>query len=100
MGWDSTIMKYRTIVADPPWHYESWPSAMSSGSQFHGHGTGADWNHDNRRKPIGYPTLSVAEIAALPVLSIADSDGCHIYLWTTNRYLADAFGVLGAWGFR
>lgn len=27
------------------------------------------------------------------------SDGCHLYLWTTNKYLKDAFDVIDAWGF-
>jgi N6-adenosine-specific RNA methylase IME4 len=25
---------------------------------------------------------------------------CRLFLWTTSRYLPDAFGVLAAWGFR
>lgn len=93
-------MLYRTIVVDPPWHYESWPSAMSAGSQYHGHGTGTAWVPDARRKRIEYSTLTVDEIAALPVGSLAEPEGCHLYLWTTNRYLPDAFRVLSAWSFR
>jgi N6-adenosine-specific RNA methylase IME4 len=52
-----------------------------------------------RRKQIGYPTMTVEQIAALPVEAIADDDA-HLYLWTTNRYLFDAKAVAEAWGFR
>ena len=93
-------MRYRTIVVDPPWPYESWPSAMSAGSQMHGFGTGAAWVKDNQRKPIDYPTMTLGQIMALPVASLAESDGCHVYLWTTNKYLPRAFQVFDIWGVR
>ena len=81
---------YRTITADPPWHYGSWPvGRVPSGQTF-----------DGRRTPIDYPTLTVEQIAALPVADLADPSGCHLYLWTTNRYLPDAFEIVKAWGFR
>jgi N6-adenosine-specific RNA methylase IME4 len=42
--------------------------------------------------------MTVEEIAALPVAGLAEPDA-FLFLWTTNRYLGDAFGVIGAWGF-
>lgn len=88
---------YRTIVADPPWQYdEGWPTHMSAGSQMIPKRD--DFVMDNRRTPIGYPTLSVAEIAALPVDELA-MPAAHLYLWTTNRYLRDAFTIIEAWRF-
>jgi N6-adenosine-specific RNA methylase IME4 len=47
-----------------------------------------------------YKLLPVAEIAAMPVAELADPAGAHLYLWTTNRFLDDAFDVLRAWGFK
>lgn len=91
-------MKYRTICADPPWEYDSWPATMSANGH-RSRGMGLYIDH-TRRKAIDYPTLSVADIAALPVADLAEPDGCHLYLWTTNRYLPAAFTVLQAWGFR
>jgi N6-adenosine-specific RNA methylase IME4 len=44
-----------------------------------------------------YPTMSLAEIAALPVPAAPDA---HLYLWTTQRFLREAFPILDAWGFR
>ena len=76
--------KYRTIVADPPWDYPD----------------GVPNNPKGRRnnQPFPYAGMSTDEIEALPVRGLADRD-CRLFLWTTNRYLHDAFHVLGAWGF-
>src|SRR5581483_3125734 len=78
---------YRTIVADPPWHYDRMVGRTIGG--------GSGW----QARSLPYPSLTVDEIAALPVAGIA-ADDARLFLWTTNRYLPDAFLVLGAWGFR
>jgi N6-adenosine-specific RNA methylase IME4 len=79
---------YRTIVADPPWSYdEGWPMSNSAGQK-----------GNKGRKPLAYSTMTVDEIAALPVGDLA-ADDAHCYLWTTNRYLWDSFDVLAQWGF-
>jgi N6-adenosine-specific RNA methylase IME4 len=87
--------RYRTIVADPPWAYGSWPGLMGAPS----HGWKLDGDRDNRRTAIDYPTMTIDEIASLPVDGLAEKDA-HLYLWTTNRYLFDAKTVAEAWGFR
>jgi N6-adenosine-specific RNA methylase IME4 len=82
-------LKYRTIVADPPWSYErmggnyAWREGLPSGD----------------RITLAYHTMSVAEIESLPVQSLADTDA-HLYLWTTQRYLREAYTVARAWGFK
>jgi N6-adenosine-specific RNA methylase IME4 len=43
--------------------------------------------------------MTVQDITALPVAGCAAED-CDLYLWTTQKYLPDAFGVMQAWGFR
>lgn len=83
---------YRTIVADPPWKTSTGP--MSAGGMGEGFRGGS-----RQSQPLAYPTMSVAEISALPVASLA-ADDCHLYLWTTSRYLPDAFAVMAAWGFK
>jgi N6-adenosine-specific RNA methylase IME4 len=55
---------------------------------------------DGKTRDLDYPTMSVEEIAALPVRELADESGAHLYLWTTNRYVRDAYDVALAWGFR
>jgi N6-adenosine-specific RNA methylase IME4 len=84
-------MVYRTIVADPPWPY---PEGFGIGRIPKG------TTHDKRRSSLPYPSMSVEDICGLPVKQLADQSGCHVYLWTTNRYLRQAFIVLEAWGFR
>ena len=79
-------MKYRTIVADPPWDYEEG-FAIRQGHR-----------GPVTVKPLPYPAMKVADIAALPVEDLAARD-CRVFLWTTNRYLPDAFGILARWGF-
>jgi N6-adenosine-specific RNA methylase IME4 len=75
-------MRYRTIVADPPWEIGAFPP---------------NFGYD-KGKPVPYSTMSVDEIAALPVGKLADAFA-HLYLWTINDYLEDAFRVARAWGF-
>lgn len=83
---------YRTIVADPPWPI-SWSTPAT---RVNGRGE----RHANKTRTLAYPTLSVAEIAALPVADLADA-AAHLYLWTTERHLleGDAARVARAWGF-
>lgn len=45
-----------------------------------------------------YPRMTLDEIIALPVPSIAAPD-CILWLWTTNAHMREAFAVLDAWGF-
>ena len=81
------MKKYRTIVIDPPWHYGAW-------------GATALWLRPNSKKrPLPFPTMSVDEIKQLDVCGLAD-ENCELYLWTTQRYLPNAFDVLRAWGFK
>lgn len=93
-------MRYRTIVADPPWSYpEGWPVGSENGQvSRHAAGRGIPFEK-GRRTPMRYEQMTVEDITALPVRDLAEADA-HLYLWTTNRYLRDAFGVAEAWGFR
>ena len=70
---------FGTIYADPPWKYGNQATRAST---------------DNH-----YVTMTVEEIAALPVPALA-ADRCHLHLWTTNAFLRDAFNLLDAWGFQ
>ncbi len=85
-------VKYATIVADPPWHYDYMPGVLANGS-------------DHRvvmgqhiRKYLPYATMSLPEIKAIPVDDFA-ADDCRLFLWTTNKYLPHSFDVIAAWGF-
>lgn len=81
---------YRTIVADPPWEQGDYPTHMGGRLVL---GRGA-----TKRPPLPYASMTVSEICALPVRDLCEKHS-RLFLWTTNRYLPDAFGVLSAWGF-
>ena len=73
---------FSTIVADPPWRVQNGPQWGG------GHST-----------PMPYSLMGVDEIAALNVRHWAAPDA-HLYLWTINKYVEDAYRVARAWGFR
>lgn len=84
-------MKYRTILADPPWDIGKF-------------GKGRDTRFGRVYKvgeviPTPYPIMSTDDICKLNVPSLCDNN-CHLWLWATNRSLHDAFHVMDAWGFK
>jgi N6-adenosine-specific RNA methylase IME4 len=80
-------MTYATIVADPPWPQKG------GGSLF---GREGFIDAGGASRPLPYPTMSIGEIAALPIPAARDA---HLYLWTTSGFLGSAFRVIEAWGF-
>ena len=81
---------------EPSWNRSAVASSLrlrERGSK--GFGTGA---RPLRSVPLPYRTMGVAEIAALRVDDLADVDS-HLYLWTINRYVEDAYDIARAWGF-
>lgn len=74
--------RFATIVIDPPWDW----------------GDEGDVDQMGRARP-DYATMSLAQLLALPISSLADED-CHLYLWITNRSLPKGFALLERWGFR
>ena len=49
-------------------------------------------------RSVPYPTMTVAEIADLPIPALAD-DSAHLYVWTINRYVEDTYRIVRSWGF-
>lgn len=78
---------YAAISADPPWRFKSRTALQSE-----------NWN-SRRDVEKHYPVMSLDDIKALPVGDLAAKDA-HLFLWTTSPCLAQAFGVIEAWGFR
>lgn len=83
--WDGLNPPYSTIVADPPWRYvQGGPHSLTG-----------------RARAVDVPpysTMTVDDVAAMPVRSLV-SDAAHLYLWTTNAYLRNAYDIAEAWGF-
>ena len=71
---------YRTLYIDPPWP-ERGGGKIKRGADRH------------------YQLMPVKDIKDLPVGSLADTEGCHLYLWVTNNYLPSALECVAAWGF-
>jgi len=46
-----------------------------------------------------YPTMSEDELAAFPVPDVA-ADDCHLFCWTTHKFLFMAQRLIQHWGFR
>jgi N6-adenosine-specific RNA methylase IME4 len=92
---DLQIRGYSTIIADPPWEVKAgrYPGAytMQDGKQL--------WTQaDPTSRQLVYPTMTLDEIKSLNVGGIAAKDA-HLYLWTINKYVEQAFDVARAWGF-
>src|SRR3990170_1799677 len=73
--------KYQIIYADPPWEYRD-----KKGDDPHLGGK-------------TYPTMTLSNICALPVISITHDDSM-LFLWATMPLLKEALTVIEAWGFQ
>lgn len=73
---------YRTIMADPPWAYDDDMPGPGRGSSSH------------------YDTLHYGTVLGMaPQIREITAPAAHLYLWTTNSFLAEALEIAGAWGF-
>ena len=77
-----TRESYGTVLADPPWRFSNRTGKVAP----------------EHRRLSRYETLSVDEIAAMPVADLT-VDAAHCYLWVPNALLPWGLQVLDAWGF-
>jgi len=78
---NSTIIPeglFSVIVIDPPWNY------------------GREYNAYSSRVASPYPEMDVEQIM---VMDIPAADDCMLWLWTTNKFMHDAYHILEAWAF-
>ena len=73
-----TTNKYSVIVADPPWSFKNYKAAAHGAPQ--------------------YPTMSVADMGKIPVLSWAKKD-CLLLLWCTWPHMESGIQLMKDWGF-
>jgi N6-adenosine-specific RNA methylase IME4 len=76
------VKRFGVVYADPPWRWEAWSRV-----------TGLDKNAESH-----YPTMSLDDIKALDVASIA-ADDCALFLWATAAAFDQALDAMKAWGF-
>jgi ParB/RepB/Spo0J family partition protein len=72
--------EYDVIVIDPPWPMEKIEREVRP-----------------NQVEFDYPTMDEAELASM---NIPAADDCHLWLWTTHRFLPMALRLLDAWGFK
>lgn len=72
--------KYDVIVIDPP-----WPMVK------------IDRDITPEQTSFDYPTMSLEEIANIKIPVAAD---CHVWLWTTHKFLPASFQILEQWGIK
>ena len=72
---------YDVIVLDPPWDIKKVDLDV----------------RPNQSKYLDYPTMSIDEIKAMDVPC---ADDCHVFLWTTQKYLFDAKDIINSWGLK
>lgn len=75
-------MKYKTILADPPWN-ESGGGKIKRGADRH------------------YPLMKTQEIIDMKdMIGDISEDNSHLYLWVTNNFLKDGLKVMDEWSYR
>src|SRR4051812_42923899 len=73
---------FSTILADPPWRFSNSTGKVAP----------------EHKRLARYATMSLEEIAALPVGRLAASKS-HLYLWVPNALVLEGLEVLRRWGF-
>jgi N6-adenosine-specific RNA methylase IME4 len=76
--------KYHCLVVDPPWPVQRIDRDERPNQT-------ASWD---------YATMTIDEIKSFDISPVANPDGCHLYLWTTHKFLPDAFDIMTEWGFK
>ena len=72
--------QYRCIVIDPPWPMQKIERDL----------------HPEQTPELDYPVMSLEELIAM---DLPAADQCHLYLWTTQRFIWAAKDMLETWGF-
>lgn len=78
---------YQLLLADPAWAFRTYSGKTRTPTQ-----------KKFREAEDHYPTMSTAEMCALPVAAIADRHAL-LAMWVVGSHLPDAFRLAAAWGF-
>lgn len=79
-------MKFQVIVADPAWGFNDNLKKMK--------------RKVRRAASAQYKVMTPAQVAAIPVASVADPTGCLLALWVPGSMLVHGLEVMKAWGFQ
>lgn len=78
---------FGAILADPPWHFQTWAGARKSGAGI-----------ACRASEPSYTTMIDEDISSLPIGELA-ADNCVLFIWTCWPVLERTFPILKTWGF-
>ena len=76
------MKKYDVILADPPWSFRVWSRDTGMGRSAESH----------------YKTMTIQEIADLPIKNLAAND-CALFCWVTWPLLYESKPIFDSWGF-
>lgn len=85
-------MRYKTIVADPPWPYKSEGPGSSKVHRPH------SYKDSNPGSVKRYGSMPIGDLWELNVGELA-AKRCHLYLWTTTTFMVEAHRIAAGWGF-
>lgn len=81
---------FGAILADPPWRFDVWSGATAVQKR------GSKTTY--KAAEVHYQTMSMDEIAAMPVADLCAKD-CALFMWVTWPTLLDGLNIMEAWGF-
>src|SRR6185312_7645856 len=76
------MKKYNVIYAYPPWNIPIISRKVRP-----------------KQLDMPYDRMTFEQICKMPIQNIVDENTCHLFLWTTQKWLPKAFDVMTAWGF-
>jgi N6-adenosine-specific RNA methylase IME4 len=79
---EDPVGKFDLLVIDPPWPMEKPVQ---------------DGNSSETRE-LDYPTMSLEDIEKENLVKKFAAENCHLFLWTTHRFLPAALAILEKWG--
>jgi N6-adenosine-specific RNA methylase IME4 len=74
--------RFDVIVCDPPWPVEKIERDVAP-----------------NQVALDYPTMSLGELAEWPGVVDKAEPNCHLWLWTTPKFLPNAIELVKEWGF-
>ena len=74
--------RFSTILIDPPWRFRNRSGKVAP----------------EHKRLHRYQTMSLNEIAALPIQELTHEKG-HLYMWCPNALLLEALTIMKSWGF-
>ena len=77
------MKKYQIIYADPPW---SWKTYSDKGRK--------------KTPDRHYKLMDAGNLMSMPVMNIADRNGCALFMWVQDANLEQGLELGSAWGFK